>query len=251
MALPNIAELGMTWGWCRGTGDWAGVQAAIDRNAPVQVIQEAGSTQWQAGLPPQHPFQFGFPKHTVETQPPSDSPAARIWISPIQRQFGPASIPKVQWHPRVLWVGIGCERGTPLRVIDVGIQHVLQAYHLAAGAVAGVATIASKADEVGLVTYCADRHLPFRCFTTDQLSAVTVPHPSAVVGAAVGTPSVAEAAALLSSQLQSSQLENIDAIGESNTQPPRLQVPKQVFRLEGEPGSVTIAIAQAIQEYAE
>jgi cobalt-precorrin 5A hydrolase / precorrin-3B C17-methyltransferase len=242
LGLPGIDILGNPFGWVRGTGDWTGVSAAIARQHPVQVIQEAGSTFWQAHLPEAHTFEFGFPEfgfpgHTATTQPPATTPAARIWISPIQRQFAPESdFPKVQWHPRVLWIGLGCERGTSRRLIETAIQRACQSHHLSENAIAGVATIDLKADEVGLVEYCRDRQVPLRCFTANQLRSIEVPNPSAVVDAEVGTPSVAEAAAILASQ-------------GSNAPFNSLRSAKQIFRLEGEPGAVTVAIAQAEREY--
>ncbi|MBD1866998.1 precorrin-3B C(17)-methyltransferase [Cyanobacteria bacterium FACHB-471] len=233
--LPGIDVLGIPWGWHRGEGDWTGVSAAIARQEPIQVIQEAGSTLWQSHLPEPHPFQFGFPEHTAEVKEDLPAAKARVWISPIQRKFSSeADLPKVQWHPRVLWVGIGCERGTSRQLIETAIQQVLQANHLAEGAIAGIATIDLKADEVGLVELCRDRHFPLRCFTAEQLRTVQVPTPSAVVEAEVGTPSVAEAAAVL---------------GASPSLSPSLRVSKQIVRAENQPGAVTVAIAQSEQEY--
>ncbi|MBD2059029.1 precorrin-3B C(17)-methyltransferase [Oculatella sp. FACHB-28] len=233
--LPGIDVLGIPWGWHRGEGNWTGVSAAIARQEPIQVIQEAGSTLWQSHLPEPHPFQFGFPEHTAEVKEDVPAPKARVWISPIQRKFSSeADLPKVQWHPRVLWVGIGCERGTSRQLIETAIQQVLQANHLAEGAIAGIATIDLKADEVGLVELCRDRHFPLRCFTAEQLRTVQVPTPSAVVEAEVGTPSVAEAAAVL---------------GASPSLSPSLRVSKQIVRAENQPGAVTVAIAQSEQEY--
>lgn len=230
--LPGIDTLGLAFGWQRGTGDWNGVSAAIAQQAPVQVIQEAGSTLWQAHLPAAHTFQFGFPEHTALVQPEPITYEARVWISPIQRQFSAESdLPKVQWHPRVLWVGIGCERGSSRHLIETAITGVCQAHHLALGAIAGIATVELKADEVGLVELCRDRHWPLRCFPAATLATVAVPTPSPVVAAEVGTPSVAEAAALSA------------ANGE------HLRVTKQIVRLPDEPGAVTVAIAESNQEY--
>jgi cobalt-precorrin 5A hydrolase/precorrin-3B C17-methyltransferase len=219
--LPGVDVLGIPFGWSKGSGDWTGVSAAIAHGKPVEVFQDAGSTLWQDHLPQGHPFVFE----------PADVRAARLWISPIQRQFAPESeFPKAQWHPRVLWVGVGCERGTPQGVIEAAIDQVCQANHLALGAIAGLASLDLKADEVGLVALCAERQWPLRCFTAEELKAIPVPNPSPVVAAAVQTPSVAEAAAILAAQ------------GE-------LRVPKQVVRIEGQPGAVTVAIAQAEQDY--
>ncbi|PSB63401.1 precorrin-3B C(17)-methyltransferase, partial [filamentous cyanobacterium CCP1] len=54
--LPAIDTLGTPFGWQRGTGNWTGVSAAMAQGRSVQVIQEAGSTLWQKGLPEEHPF---------------------------------------------------------------------------------------------------------------------------------------------------------------------------------------------------
>ncbi|MFZ4676107.1 MAG: precorrin-3B C(17)-methyltransferase [Nodosilinea sp.] len=219
--LPGVDVLGIPFGWSKGSGDWTGVSAAIAHGKPVEVFQDAGSTLWQDHLSQGHPFGFE----------PADVRAARLWISPIQRQFAPESeFPKAQWHPRVLWVGVGCERGTPQGVIEAAIDQVCQANHLAVGAIAGLASLDLKADEVGLVALCAERQWPLRCFTAEDLKAIPVPNPSPVVAAAVQTPSVAEAAAILAAQ------------GE-------LRVAKQVVRIEGQPGAVTVAIAQAERDY--
>ncbi len=289
LVLPGIDVLGAPFGWHRGSGNWTGVSAAIARGShpknahqAIQVIQEAGSTLWQDHLPSDHPFHFGFSEDTADR--PDQPPIARVWISPIQRRFNPdAAMPKVQWHPRVLWVGIGCERHTPKIVIEQAIQSILQAHHLAEGAIAGLATIDLKADEVGLVEFCRDRNLPLRCFPAAVLRLVDVPNPSTVVDAEVGTPSVSEAAALLASGEWGVGEQGSRGAGEQeNTQPstqnsefsstaaqnatqnlepkpqaspaaapdrPFLRVAKQIFRLEGQPGAVTVAIAQAAQEY--
>lgn len=228
LGLLAVDMLGVPFGWQRGEGDWTGVSAASARREPIQVIQEAGSTLWQSHLPQDHSFYFE-PHQSL-------TPKARIWISPIKRLVTQNSIPEVQWHPRVLWVGIGCERGTSRQLIETAIQQVCRDNQLALCALAGIATIDLKADEVGLVELCRDLGWPLRTFPSDVLRSVSVPNPSAVVEAEVGTPSVAEAAALCASSKKS-----------KNQNP--LLVPKQIFRSLGQPGAVTVAIAQAEQEY--
>jgi cobalt-precorrin 5A hydrolase/precorrin-3B C17-methyltransferase len=259
LGLPGVDILGVPFGWQRGEGDWTGVSAVVARGEPVQVIQEAGSTLWQSHLPQGHPFHFGFPEYpTTPPLPPLGKggsqnsnlmPKARIWISPTQRRFSLLSdLPKIQWHPRVLWVGIGCERGTSRQLIETAIQQVCRSNHLAESAIAGIATIDIKADEVGLVELSregfanakGERALPLRTFSAEVLRSVNVPNPSAVVEKEVGTPSVAEAAAILAAQSQT------------------LLVPKQIFnssiqnpksKIQNPKGAVTVAIAQSEQEY--
>ena len=241
LVIPEIERWGVPLGWRQGTGDWVGVSAAIARGDSVQVIQEAGSTLWQAALPKQHPFQFGFPEFTAEGREQRSPPKARVWISPIQRRFGHSvELPKVQWHPRVLWIGLGCKRGTSQAAIAFAIQQALRSRHLAAGAIAGIATIDHKVNEVGLVEYCRDFNLPLKCFSAEALRAIAVPNPSTRIHSKVETSSVAEAAAIIA-----------DSDCHTPLATSRLIVPKQIFRLIDHPGAVTIAIAQAEQEYTD
>ncbi|MEM1167654.1 MAG: precorrin-3B C(17)-methyltransferase [Cyanobacteria bacterium P01_H01_bin.35] len=253
--LPGIDILGKPFGWQLGEGDWNKVSAVVARGETVQVLQEVGSTLWQKHLPEQHPFYFESP----EIGEPSPTPKARIWISFTQRQFSPDSdLPKVQWHPRVLWVGVGCERGTSKKLIATGIEHIFRTHHLAEGAIAGIATVNIKADEIGLVEFCQERNLPLRTFPAELLNCVEVPNPSNIVAAEVGTPSVAEAAAILGAKQQQytdfnrynddsySLLQQKQNLLKSST---NLLVNKQIFRLEGEPGAMTIAVSLAEKEY--
>lgn len=240
LRLPAIDTLGEPFGWQRGSGDWNGVAGAIARQESIQIMQEVGSTLWQTALPSGHPFQFGFPESNQNTS--ANSPSATVWISPAQRRFSPdADIPKVQWHPRVLWIGIGCERGTSRALIERAIQQTCQAHHLAEAAIAGIATIDIKADEVGLLEVCQSRNLPLRCFSSESLRSIDVPNPSAVVAAEVGTPSVAEAAAILAAQMQ--DIDNPSGLRSGTELSSHLLVPKQIFRQSKLSGAVTVAIA--------
>ncbi len=227
--LPGIDILGLPWGWKRGKGDWNGVAAAISKLENVRVIQEIGSTLWQENLPAKHPFIFGFP----ESNESSIVPKARVWISFTKRQFSDNSeIAKVQWHPRVLWVGIGCERGTSKQLIEKAIKTIFDRNHLATEAIAAITTIDLKADETGILELCRDWNLPLITFTAAELAKIDVPTPSKIVFEEVGTSSVAEAAAILAAKSS-------------------LIVRKQIFKLEGEKGAVTVAIAPAQREYID
>ncbi|MEM6835846.1 MAG: precorrin-3B C(17)-methyltransferase, partial [Cyanobacteria bacterium P01_C01_bin.120] len=223
--------------------------SAIAQGQAVQVIQEAGSSLWQAQLPEVHPLQLGWTE--VSAKPSRPALQARVWISPVQRRFAAdTAMPKVQWHPRVLWVGLGCERGTSKALMAQAITAALQSRHLAMGAIAGVASLDLKADEPGLVQLCEERGWPLRCFSAAELRDISVPQPSAVVEQAVGTPSVAEAAAILAAQ----HMEQRSV--EADTEPVEsaadyLRVMKQVVRDPAQPGAVTVAIAQAQVEFLD
>jgi cobalt-precorrin 5A hydrolase/precorrin-3B C17-methyltransferase len=125
-----------------------------------------------------------------------------------------------------------------------------------------VATLDLKADEAGLVALCQARQWPMRCFPPESLRDIDVPTPSAVVEQAVGTPSVAEAAAIAAarSPVFSTSFEPLAANHASQDNPglnpeslqgnpATLRVHKQVIRQADQPGAVTVAIAQAEREY--
>lgn len=250
LKLPLLDLLGIPFGWHKGEGDWTGVSAAVARGEDVQVIQQAGSTLWQS---------TASLKNAAFSFEPSPATKAKIWISaksyPSPLTSHPS--PLVQWHPRVLWVGIGCERGTSRQLIETAIRQVCQDHQLAEGAIAGIATIDLKADEVGILELCRERNLPLRTFPADVLRSVTVPNPSVVVDAEVGTPSVAEAAALCASldlfhakTQRRKEEDNKDFLASLRLcVNPDLLVSKQIFKSEGQSGAVTVAIALAAQEY--
>ena len=50
------------------------------------------------------------------------------------------------WHPRVLWVGIGCERNTSKELIANSISNLFESGNLSQHSIAGFATIDIKKD---------------------------------------------------------------------------------------------------------
>ncbi len=143
-----------------------------------------------------------------------------------------------------LFLGLGCTRYTSSAVIDWAVQRTLRSHHLTFAQIAAVITIDHKATETGIVEFCRDRHLPLRFFTAAALRRVVVPHPSATTLAAVATPSVAEAAALLGCATWAGAMGGVPSVG--------LCVPKTIIQAVAETGAlpaaairyVTVAIAQ-------
>lgn len=113
---------------------------------------------------------------------------------------GPGPGPGTGTEPaaaRSLVVGVGARRGAPGDEVFALIEAVLRGAGLRAADVVEVATVDAKADEPGIVAAAARLGVPVRTHPAAALAAVRVPRPSGAVGAAVGTPSVAEAAALV------------------------------------------------------
>ncbi len=100
------------------------------------------------------------------------------------------------YHPRQLLLGVGMARHAPAQEIIDLVETTLAEARLSRHAVAAIGSIACKADEEALNALAHWLDAPLRLFTAEQLARMEVPNPSAVVAAEVGTPSVAEAAAL-------------------------------------------------------
>ncbi len=109
-------------------------------------------------------------------------------------------------NSRFLWIGIGCQRGTSRESIETAIQQVCHSYDLAESAIAGIATIDTKANETGIIELCLHRNWALKTFPANTLNSVEVPNPSHIVGQKVATYSVAEAAALCAIELTSCRI---------------------------------------------
>ena len=102
------------------------------------------------------------------------------------------------YHPRTLVAGVGCERGVPAEDVIELIDFALRSENLSPRSLAAIATLDLKADEPALLEAAAHYGVPLRLFTVEELNRerYRLVNPSSVVEAEVGTPSVAEAAAL-------------------------------------------------------
>jgi len=211
-----VDAFGGAWGWRRGAGDWSGLMRRVAAGQAITIRQDGGSRLWRqlvasAALP----------------QSATDGGPADLVVS---CHHGPGC----RWHPPGLWLGIGCERGTSRELLERLIDRALMELQLAPQAVAGLASACRKADEAALLELAHRRAWPLRLFAAEALAAVTVPNPSAAVAAELGTPSVAEAAALLAAGTQA-----------------RLLLPKRIERRGlGERGAGTLAIAEASPQRA-
>lgn len=96
-----------------------------------------------------------------------------------------------------LAIGIGCDRGTPLETLQQALAEALALASATLADVAAAASIDLKRDEAGLQELAASHNWNVIFYPAAELAAMPVPHPSETVRRHTGTPSVAEAAALL------------------------------------------------------
>ncbi|MEB3321262.1 MAG: cobalamin biosynthesis protein, partial [Synechococcaceae cyanobacterium] len=216
-----LDAFGRAWGWRRGTGAWDGLMVKAAGPAGVAVRQACGQPLWR-DLEAARNLADGGTGH----------PAPDELV--IDAELGPGC----RWHPPCLWLGVGCERNTSLSLLERLVDRTLARAGLAPEAVAALATVTRKGDEAALLRLAERRQWPLRLFPAGELARVPVPHPSERVAREVGTPSVAEAAALLGASA-------------TPTAAPRLLVPKTIERPgPGERGAATLAVALARRQWA-
>ncbi|MER7727102.1 precorrin-3B C(17)-methyltransferase [Streptomyces sp. NPDC096323] len=99
-------------------------------------------------------------------------------------------------RPASLAVGVGASKDAPAGEVLGLIRAALADAGLSALSIAELVTVDAKAGEPGIVAAAAKLGVPLRTYPAEELARIEVPHPSDAPLAAVGTPSVAEAAAL-------------------------------------------------------
>ena len=189
--LPAPELLGLPFGWrLQATrGALLRCAAALAQRQPIAVYQPLGPRRW---LPPEAPVV----RLTSPEQLADSSLEAGLAITDERL---PAEVRQrfVVWRPRLLAAGLGCSRGASAEELQRLLERACATLGAEPAGLRCLASLDRKLDEPGLRALAARLDLPLRGFTADRLASVPVPTPSEVVRGAVGTPSVAEAAALL------------------------------------------------------
>lgn len=167
-------------GWVLANpADAPAVMAEVLAGHPVELVVEAGSASWltSSALP-------------VEA---GARPRLRVTDRPVIDPEG-----DLVYHPPVLALGVGCERGTPAEDLIAHVLGVLGEAELSPKAIACVVSLDVKADEAAVHALATHLGVPARFFPPWRLEEETprLANPSDVVFAEVGCHGVAEGAAL-------------------------------------------------------
>ncbi|MET7966580.1 precorrin-3B C(17)-methyltransferase [Micromonospora sp. NPDC005305] len=135
---------------------------------------------------------------TASPRPAADEPGdgAGGWRILVTDRVVPLDGRTVVLRPPSLVAGIGSSRGVPAAEVTGLLRRALADAGLSPASLRCLASVDLKADEAGIRAAADAYGVPLETRSAAELAAVEVPHPSEVVRAAVGTPSVAEAAAL-------------------------------------------------------
>ena len=181
LGLPALDSLGKNLGLRLEEGsDAAAVGAALVSGERVSLVSDRR-------LP------FGpLPENVVRADEPEPP---LIFVSD---RVADVPRPAVVYRPPTLVAGVGCSRGAPAGEILGLLRASLAGVGLSEGSVAALASIEAKKDEAGLLKAAESLGIPVHFYSAERLAAVSTPNPSSVVREAVGTPSVSEAAVLVS-----------------------------------------------------
>jgi cobalt-precorrin 5A hydrolase len=173
------------------------VSAAIVNAEAVAILQDCGELDWWES---EHPW----PDNLIHVTNPQEVSATRfaalLAITDRLIEGLPQDVPTLVYRPPTLVLGIGCRRGVSFQTLDTLVKGKLAEHRLAFQSVALLATADIKADEIALQMLAQRYGWDFETHAVTALRTMTeVPNPSKRVQHLVGTPSVCEAAALLSS----------------------------------------------------
>jgi len=213
----NIDSFGNQWGWKKSgeLKDWSKLVIKQANKKEIFCKQLSGTTLWKNSESAK-----GI-NSLFEEDPDKESSTFDISVYDHYKNT---------WHPRVLWIGLGCERNTSKDLIANSLKKFFESTHLSPHSIAGFATIDIKKDEQGILELIKENKLPIKFFNKEVLSKIIVPNPSNVVQKEIGTPSVAEASCLMAAGEESKLLEE-----------------KRIFKNQF--GAVTIAVAESKNQY--
>ena len=202
------------------------VARALLDHASIAIVQEIGGGRtWLDGRT--------LPEHIAFATSICDLTRVdyeyMIWITDrLVDDLGGFDENRILWQrPKSLVLGAGCERGISADALEEGILRVVREHGYSPASIGTLASLDVKADEEGLLEV-ANRHgWETAFYTAHELADVKgLANPSAVVQECVGTPGVAEPAALLGARAD------------------RLLVEKQVVASPLSPKRMTIALAR-------
>ncbi|MBA4544109.1 cobalt-precorrin 5A hydrolase [Thermoactinomyces daqus] len=175
------------------------VSAAVVNEERVIVIQESGEPDWWA-------YDKPLPGHiqVVASACEAEEQEFDAALVVTHRLLSPDEEKRflqngVLYRPKVLVLGIGCNRGTTLEEIEQTVTETLAELKLSIKSVRNIATIDLKKDEPGLLALCRKYGWRMDVYSPEELNTVSLPNPSETVYRYTGAYGVSEPAALLSS----------------------------------------------------
>lgn len=170
------------------------VSASVVNEEHVAIVQESGERNWWCydhAIPEQIKI-YPTIADAIHAQPDA---ALIVTHRLLKEEELPILKNGVIFRPKVIVLGIGCNRGTSAEEIHLVIDETLNELGFSPKSIKAICTIDLKKDEEGLLQVIKDRKVEFCTYTPEQLNEMHIEEPSETVFKYTGAYSVSEAAA--------------------------------------------------------
>ncbi len=193
---------GKQFGWItEATEKLTSVSAAVVNEEKIAVVQESGEKAWwNYDRPlPKHFHVYPSIAKAIAAKPKA---ALIVTHRKLSDQENALLENGVLYRPKVIVLGIGCNRGTATEEIESVICTTLKELNFSIKSVKAVCTIDLKKDEFGLLEVVNKYNWEFIYYTPNKLNEVKIEQPSETVFKYTGSYGVSEPAAKLYSQAE-------------------------------------------------
>lgn len=172
------------------------VSASVVNEEKVAVVVESGERNWWMHDTPMPPSIHVF--DTISEALAAEPQGALVVTHRILSSEEEAILENgVLYRPKVIVLGMGCNRGTSADEIESVIKETLAELRFSIKSVKALATIELKKDEEGLIEVCSKYGWPFVWYSPEELNTVKLEEPSETVYKFTGAYGVSEPAAKL------------------------------------------------------
>lgn len=188
---------GRRFGWEWDSADkLTPVSASVVNEEHVAVVNESGERDWWMHDTPMPP---SIREYASIAEAQAAKPHAALVVT--HRLLAPEEQTildnGVLYRPKVIVLGMGCNRGTSAEEIEAVIRETLDELQFSLKSVKALATIELKKDEAGLIAVCEKYGWPFVWYSPQELNQVEISEPSETVFKFTGAYGVSEPAAKL------------------------------------------------------
>ncbi|EJL40606.1 cobalamin biosynthesis protein CbiG [Brevibacillus sp. CF112] len=188
---------GRRFGWEWDSADkLTPVSASVVNEEHVAVVNESGERDWWMHDTPMPP---SIKEYASIAEAQAAKPHAALVVT--HRLLAPEEQTildnGVLYRPKVIVLGMGCNRGTSAEEIEAVIRETLDELQFSLKSVKALATIELKKDEAGLLAVCEKYGWPFVWYSPQELNQVEISEPSETVFKFTGAYGVSEPAAKL------------------------------------------------------
>ncbi|MFS1512693.1 cobalt-precorrin 5A hydrolase [Chengkuizengella sp. SCS-71B] len=187
---------GQRFGWQWESADkLTPVSASVVNEEKIAVVQESGERNWwMYDTPlPNNIHLFSTIKEALAQQPQAALVVTHRLLNDEEEVILDNG---VMYRPKVIVLGMGCNRGTSSDEIEQVIKETLEELNFSIKSVKAICTIDLKKDEIGLLEVVDKYNWDFQIYTPSELNEIEIDQPSDTVYKYTGAFGVSEPAAI-------------------------------------------------------